>query len=230
MGMVAAVAAQAVEDAAHAVLADPEGHGPALRVLAALRGGVVELGPGVAGQIGAAGHQAGDLVARALRAVLMEWRVATCSPGVRHTGSFDCQPGRPRPRPDRVPLVAVARPGGQPLLPGVCGPPGRGGWPGGRCRGRRPGTQNVSSGGRPRISLVARTSSSPSGDPWAFGLSVRCGAGQAMWLRRISRLGRSSTAMARRKAGLEGVGVVGHLAEAVDVPAVGLEAQCRRRR
>ena len=45
-----------------------------------------------------------------------------------------------------------------------------------------------------------------------------------MWLRRMMRDGRSSSAMPSRSAGLEGVGVLRHLAGLDDVPAVGLEA------
>ena len=62
------------------------------------------------------------------------------------------------------------------------------------------GTQKVSSGGRPRISLVRRISSVPKGSPCALLVSVRCGEGQPMWLRSTMSDGLSSTAMARRSA------------------------------
>jgi transketolase N-terminal domain/subunit len=56
-----AVEAEPGHDAAHAVLTDAVGDGPAARMLLALTIGAVELGAGVAGEIGAAGGQAGHL-------------------------------------------------------------------------------------------------------------------------------------------------------------------------
>ena len=47
---------------------------------------------------------------------------------------------------------------------------------------RPPGTKNVGSSGQPMISLVRRTSSAPSGSPWAFG-------GVALGRRRIGDVG-----------------------------------------
>ena len=181
------------------MLTDPEGHGSSARVVAALRIGVVELGPGVAGQVGAACHQGRDLVANGVEGPVGGLAGGDLLAGSRPGGQLGL-PARVAPaRPYRFPLVSVSRPGGQALLPGFW----RASWPRGMaCRymsRTSSGTQKVSSGGKPRISLVALTSSSPSGEPWALGLSVMCGAGQPMWLRRMSRLGRSSTAMARRK-------------------------------
>ena len=74
------------------------------------------------------------------------------------------------------------------------------------------------------MALVSRISSSPRGLPWAAAVSVLCGEGQPMWLRNRIIDGLSSTAMARRDRRLEGVGVVGDLADVVGVPAVGVEA------
>ena len=45
-----------------------------------------------------------------------------------------------------------------------------------------------------------------------------------MWLRRISRDGRSVTSLAARERGFEPIHVVGHLTELDDVPSVGPEA------
>ena len=58
--------------------------------------------------------------------------------------------------------------------------PCRGRRPRGRGRGprRRPGRS--ASGSKPRISLVAATSSAPSAEPWAFPVFCASGAGQAM--------------------------------------------------
>ena len=72
--------------------------------------------------------------------------------------------------------------------------------------------------------LVRLTCSAVNGLPWASWSSVRSGLGWPMWLRRMSRLGRSVTAFAASERGLERVAVVGDLAEVLDVPAVGLEA------
>ena len=192
--------AEAVEHSAHAVLADAEGDGPALRVLPALGRGVVQLGPGVAGQVGPAGHQARHLGPQGVEGGvdgvtggdLLAGRRATPGASLASRAGPDCPRRRPtrRDRRSRRPAASPRR----------FRPSGPGGWPGGRSRGRRRAPRTSRRAAGPRISLVARTSSSPRGEPWAFGLSVRCGAGQAMWLRRISRLGRSSTALARRRA------------------------------
>ena len=48
------------------------------------------------------------------------------------------------------------------------------------CAATSSGTTNFSSGSQPSTSLVARTSSSPSGLPCAFAVSMACGAGYAM--------------------------------------------------
>ena len=51
------------------------------------------------------------------------------------------------------------------------------------------GTKNVGSSGHPMISLVRRTSSAPSGAPWASAVSRLVGAGSAMWVRSTIRVG-----------------------------------------
>ncbi len=58
------------------------------------------------------------------------------------------------------------------------------------------GTRKVSSSGHPYARLVARTSSAPSGAPWAAALSCLVGAPQAMWVRTRIRVGRPSSATA----------------------------------
>ena len=65
-----------------------------------------------------------------------------------------------------------------------------------KCSYTPSGTTNVLSGSQPRISLVARTSSSPSGEPCAFDVPCLCGAGQPMMLRTLMSDGRSSSSMA----------------------------------
>ena len=62
------------------------------------------------------------------------------------------------------------------------------------------GTAKVCSGSKPRIFLVAATSSSPSAEPWASPVFWAFGAGQAMIVRRTMMLGWSVTRSAARIA------------------------------
>ena len=62
------------------------------------------------------------------------------------------------------------------------------------------GTSKVLSGSKPRISLVAATSSSPRAEPWALPVFWALGAGQAMIVRSTMMLGWSVTRSAARIA------------------------------
>ena len=57
-------------------------------------------------------------------------------------------------------------------------------------------TSKVCSGSKPRIFLVAATSSAPSAEPWALPVFWAFGAGQAMIVRSTMKLGWSVTASA----------------------------------
>ncbi len=61
-------------------------------------------------------------------------------------------------------------------------------------------TSKVCSGSKPRIFLVAATSSSPSAEPWASPVFWALGAGHAMIVRRTMMLGWSVTRSAARIA------------------------------
>jgi hypothetical protein len=56
------------------------------------------------------------------------------------------------------------------------------------------------SGSKPSTFLVAATSSAPSAEPCAFPVPCADGAGQAMIVRRLMKLGRSVTARAAFRA------------------------------
>ena len=158
----------------------------------------------------------------ALRHGLRAWRVATFSPGF-HVGSLSANPARPWPRhaasqTSRSPSQASKR-SARPVGVG----PGRArltvevehlvGHP-----ERLVGGQAEDLLGRPDLLLAER------GPVGLRGVGhVRRRPADVAAQDRASE-GRSSSAMARRSAGLEGVGVVGHLAQVLDVPAVGLEA------
>ena len=99
----------------------------------------------------------------------------------------------------------------------ACRPPRR------SARGRRRGRGT----GRPRASRrrawSPRTSSSPSGSPWAAAVSCLCGEPQPMWLSTMIRVGRVGLALEL----LEGAGEQGEVvgvADPGDVPAVAHEA------
>ena len=61
-------------------------------------------------------------------------------------------------------------------------------------------TSKVCSGSKPRIFLVAATSSSPSAEPWALPVFCLFGAGQPMIVRSWMNDGRSVTAWAASQA------------------------------
>ena len=61
-------------------------------------------------------------------------------------------------------------------------------------------TSKVWSGSKPRIFLVAATSSAPSALPWALPVFCLVGAGQPMIVRRLMKLGRSVTLRASSSA------------------------------
>ena len=62
------------------------------------------------------------------------------------------------------------------------------------------GTSKCCSGSKPRIFLVAATSSAPSAEPWEAPVPCAWGAGQAMTVRSTIRLGWSVTSAALRTA------------------------------
>ena len=68
------------------------------------------------------------------------------------------------------------------------------------CSRTSAGTSKVCSGSKPRIFLVAATSSVPSAEPWLLPVFWRVGAGHAMIVRSTMKLGRSVTAWALRIA------------------------------
>ena len=162
----------------------------------------------------------------------MHWltacRVASWVPASK-AGRSSAHPGEAVAGLRGVPGRPVPLPGGEALGPG--GPllrPARDR----RCRRSRAprrGPRTSRPAGSPRISLVARISSSPKGSPCAAAVSVRWGDGQPMWLRSTRRVGCASGPSAGcveglADGGLEPVDVVGHLAEVAHPPAVGLEA------
>ena len=92
-------------------------------------------------------------------------------------------------------------------------------------------TSKVCSGSKPRIFLVAATSSSPSAEPCALPVFCAFGAGQAMIVRSAMKLGRSVTRrglLERVPQRLDVLLVAGAAVGPVDalhVPAVGLVAR-----
>ena len=61
-------------------------------------------------------------------------------------------------------------------------------------------TSKLASGSKPRIFLTAATSSAPNAAPCALPVFIRCGAGQAITVRRTTSDGRSVTAPAASSA------------------------------
>ena len=159
-------------------------------------------------------------------------RVATFSPRLPASAARSAQPGRPlagqaRPRTrSRSPAHAV-----EARLPRLAGVAARGAGVAVEGRARRRGRRTVSSGGRPRISLVARDlvvaerrCRGPRGRRCTWATGSRCGCAAR------SATGRSSTAMARRSAASSASRSLATSPRSLDVPAVGLEALGRRRR
>ena len=105
------------------------------------------------------------------------------------------------------------------------------------CSSTSSSTSKVCSGSKPRIFLVAATSSSPSAEPCALPVFCALGAGQAMIVRRLMKLGRSVTAFgapgsrptAPATSSAYSRAAVGPV-DVLDVPAVGRVARRRRPR
>ena len=180
----------------------------------------VELGAGVAGEVGAAGDQPGHDVGDGVEARLDGVAGGDLLAGSK-VGSFPASPRGPGPRGRRR-----ARPGRRSTPPGAPPTPRglrRGDARAGRTRPRR----------RAPRTLVGRQAEDLLGEP-DLVLAERVAVG----LRRVGELGRRPADVAAQhdqrrpvldrhgpaQRRLEGVGVVGDLADPVDVPAVGLEA------
>ena len=150
-------------------------------------------------------------------------RVAMGPSSGAKVGRLDSQPGRPWPawaafHRDLSPSQAANRSSHS----------ARKAWPRGMQRRYRSrtssGTQKVSSGGRPRSSLVSRISSAGKGSPWALAVSVRWGDGIADVAAEDDQRGSVFLGLGPEQGRLDGPGVVGHLADVVHRPAVGGEA------
>ena len=149
-------------------------------------------------------------------------RVAISSPASK-VGSLASQPARPRPGPGGVPGRPVAVPGVEARLPRPPASPGPAGCSAGSSSSTSSGTQKVSSGGRPRSSLVGRISAAPEGVPVGLGGVGEVGRGPADVAAQDDQRRPVLHGHGPAQGRLEGVGVVGHLADVVDVPAVGGE-------
>ena len=164
-------------DGAHGVLADAVVEQAAAGVPDRLGGGPGQCHAGVAGQVGTARQEPGQLVGGGVEAGLdgLAGGHGPVLGGEGREGRFPpgqavAAQGRVEPRPVAVPGLEARLPVGPHRLAARDG--GRGTWP-----STSSGTQKVESTGRPRISLVSRASSSENGSPWALAESVRFGDG-----------------------------------------------------
>ena len=91
------------------------------------------------------------------------------------------------------------------------------------CSSTSSSTLNLTSGGKPRISLVLAISSSPRAEPWALPVFCLVGAGQPMIVRTDDERRLVGDLLGLVDRGLEGDDVLAGV-DVLDVPAVGLVA------